>query len=166
MWTSSCVLTTAHTISNRFPPEGQSLNAPVWITRACVRTVGSAEGHPPVVVLQRRDLSLGLGLQLAAELGNKLLLVGVVGHGQQTLHQQQEAGVLTGRTQPGHMTAGPTREGRATGGGLTSSGETVSTSSASSSSLVSQRLLPRELHTGESELLAPSLQLTFYHHGN
>lgn len=81
-----------------------------------MRTVGSAEGHSPVVLLQRWDhLILGLGLQLAAELENKLVLVGAVGQGQQTLHQQQEAGVLTGRTQPGHMTAGPTREGRATG---------------------------------------------------
>lgn len=132
-----------------------------------MRTVGSAKGQPPGVLLQRRDnLILGLGLQLAAELENKLVLVGAVGQGQQTLHQQQEAGVLTGRTQPGHMTAGPTRERRATGGGLTSLRKMVSTSSASSSSLVSQRLLPRELHTGEPELLAPSLQLTFYHHGN
>lgn len=61
-----------------------------------MRTLGCAEGHAPVVLLQRRyRLFPGLDLQLAAVLKNKLLLVGAVRQGQQTLHQLQEAGVLT-----------------------------------------------------------------------
>lgn len=52
-----------------------------WGLRAagCVCTFSCGEGHAPVVLLQRwYCLFLGLNLQLAAVLQNKLLLVGAV----------------------------------------------------------------------------------------
>lgn len=50
--------------------------------------------------------------------------------------------------------------------GLTSLGETVSTSSDSSSSLVSQRLVPRDLHTRETQAELRGRKPCFCHHGN
>lgn len=67
---------------------------------ACKLKVGAgtgcgAEGHPPVVPLQRRHhLLRGLGLQLPAVTQDKLLLCGAVGHGQQAPHQLEEAIIL------------------------------------------------------------------------
>lgn len=61
----------------------------------CACTFCGAEGHPPLIPLQRRHHLLGgLGLQLLAVTLDELLLCGAVRHRQQPLHQLDEASVL------------------------------------------------------------------------
>lgn len=60
-------------------------------------TVCGAEGHAPVILLQRRHhLHAGLGLQQPAVTQDEILLRGAVGHRQQAVHQLDEAVVLQG----------------------------------------------------------------------